>query len=101
VTATQWWVDAEVATLGLENLDEEGKCVKVELPPAEKCCVDLFTRAAKKRGQAFHLILEVKDNGTPPLRAYRRIVIQTTNEALKGGGGKPAESIAEVKHDIL
>ncbi|KAK9312417.1 hypothetical protein V1524DRAFT_386228 [Lipomyces starkeyi] len=99
VTATQWWVDAEVATLGIEALSVDNQIVKLTLPPPEKCCVDLFTRTPQKQGQSFHLILEVKDNGTPPLRTYKRIVIQALNEDLKGGGGPAAEFIADVKHD--
>jgi hypothetical protein len=37
------------------------------------------------QGQLLHLILEVTDNGTPPLTTYRRVLIQATNKDLKGG----------------
>lgn len=101
ITATQWWVDAEVAGLGIEPVDGESMAVKVTLPPPEKCCVDLFTREAKPTGQRFHLILEVKDNGTPQLRTYKRILLQATNEELRGGGGTVAESVAELQQGAL
>ncbi|KAK9427991.1 hypothetical protein V1505DRAFT_395589 [Lipomyces doorenjongii] len=97
ITATQWWVDAEVASLELNPLDKEHKVIKIKLPGPEMCCVDMFTREPKKIGQVFHLILELKDYGTLPLTTYKRIVIQTTNEDLKGGGGLPADFIANDK----
>jgi hypothetical protein len=48
--------------------------------------VELISRAAVPQGQLLHLILEVKDNGSPALITYRRVIIQTTNEKLLGGG---------------
>jgi hypothetical protein len=98
VTATQWWVDAEVMNVEFKIQDEEGKIVKVQLPPPDKCAVDLFTREPVKRGQVLHFILVVKDNGKPQLTTYRRAVVQVTNEELRGGGGKGAECIADVQH---
>lgn len=85
VTASQWWVDAEVADVVFEKQDEIGEVVKVRLPPPEKCAVDLFSRAPVKRGQVLHFILAVKDNGSPALTTYRRAVVQITNKDLKGG----------------
>jgi Protein of unknown function (DUF1593) len=95
VTATQWWIDAEVMDVEIDKLDKEGKIVKIRLPPAEKCAIDMFSKQPKKKGQVMHFVLEVADNGTPVLRSYRRIVVQITNEALRGGGGQAVESIAE------
>ncbi|KAH8800343.1 hypothetical protein F5884DRAFT_810060 [Xylogone sp. PMI_703] len=98
VTATQWWVEAEVAVLEIQDVDERqhGKVIKVKLPPPEKCAVDVFTGKPKKIGQAFHLILELKDNGTPNLVSYKRVILQTTNNELKGGRGYAVEAIAQV-----
>jgi len=101
ITATQWWVDAEVATLNIKKIDEAGRRVKITMPPPEKCCVNLMSRQASRKGQVFHVILEVKDGGIPSMRAYRRIMIQATNEAMLGGGGSAADCIADVKHDLL
>ncbi|KAI1880436.1 hypothetical protein JX265_002057 [Neoarthrinium moseri] len=85
-TATQWWVEAEVEELKIKPLDADSRKVEVELPPPEKCAVELMSRQAVAKGQLMHLILEVTDNGTPPLTSYRRILIQCTNKDLKGSG---------------
>lgn len=82
VTATQWWVEAEVMDVDFEKVDEKDCVVKVRLPQADKCAVDLFTREPQRKGQVFHFILEVRDNGVPMLRTYRRVVIQITNGSL-------------------
>ena len=47
-----------------------------------------------------HLILEVKDNGSPALITYRRVLIQATNEGLLGGGGG-AEAIGDTMKDVI
>ena len=98
VTATQWWVDAEVATIELEDLDTSspGRKVKARLPPPEKCAVDMFTGKAKVKGQVFHLILQVTDNGSPSLTTYKRVVVQVMNRDLRGGREKAVDSIADV-----
>ncbi|KAJ7314312.1 hypothetical protein DFH08DRAFT_716862 [Mycena albidolilacea] len=96
-TASQWWVDTEVAGLEIQEAGQgHGKKVTVTLPPPERCAVDMFTRKAMAKGQLFHLILEVTDNATPALTSYRRILIQATNEELKGGGGASAEAVGDL-----
>lgn len=97
VTASQWWVDAEVFDVVFEDLDSEkpGMKVKVKLPPPEKCAVDIFTRQAQARGQVLHFVLEVNDDGVPPLTTYKRVVVQITNHALLDGRDVAAESVAE------
>ncbi len=47
-------------------------------------------------GQIFHLVLELKDNGTPALTTYKRVVVQSTNKELRGRRQQAVESIAEV-----
>lgn len=94
-SATQWWVTAEVAQLGIEPRDVDSRRVRVTLPPPEKCAVDLMSRNPLARGQLLHLILEVKDNGIPPLRSYRRILVQVTNHDLRGGG-KAIEAVGDL-----
>ncbi|KAF2173882.1 hypothetical protein M409DRAFT_16151 [Zasmidium cellare ATCC 36951] len=97
ITATQWWVDAEVHDVAFVDQDpsKPGTKVKVKLPPPDKCAVDIFTRQPQAKGQILHLILEVKYKGSPPLTSYKRVVVQVTNPRLLGGQEKPAESIAE------
>jgi hypothetical protein len=94
-SATQWNVEYQVTELGIQKTDDEGKKVRVRLPGPEKCCVELISQKAVARGQLLHLILEVTDNGTPSLTSYRRIMIQTTNKELRGGGNG-AEAIGDV-----
>ncbi|KAF2679842.1 DUF1593-domain-containing protein [Lentithecium fluviatile CBS 122367] len=97
-SATQWWVDAEVAALAITPLDEESRKVQVTLPPPEKCAVELMSKEPVAKGQLLHLILEVTDSGNGggwPLTTYRRVIIQATNKGLKGGG-KGAEAIGDV-----
>ncbi|KAL4970558.1 uncharacterized protein BDV14DRAFT_163483 [Aspergillus stella-maris] len=93
-SATQSWVDAEVANLGI-NPVQDGRKIEVTVPPPERCCLDLMSRQAIPRGQVLHLILQVTDNGTPALTSYRRVLIQTTNCRLEGGG-KGADAIGEL-----
>ena len=113
VTATQWWVDAEVASVEFvdspptANTDDAGaskpprgstpnQIVKVRLPPPERCAVDMFTGKAQERGQAFHFVLAVTDDGTPAMTTYKRVVVQITNKGLRGGREKAVDSIADV-----
>ncbi|SPO03445.1 uncharacterized protein DNG_06128 [Cephalotrichum gorgonifer] len=63
-----------------------GSVVKVRVPPAEACAVDILTGEALAEGQALHFILEVKDSGSPVLTTYKRVVVQVTNKDARGGG---------------
>ncbi|KAE9401395.1 DUF1593-domain-containing protein [Gymnopus androsaceus JB14] len=94
-SATQTWVDAEVADLVITSLDSESRKVKITIPLADKCCVELMSREPCLWGQLMHLILQVTDNGSPALTSYRRVLIQTTNPRMEGGG-KGADAIGEV-----
>jgi hypothetical protein len=100
VTATQWWVAAEVEQCKIEDKDtsthKPGLVVLVHLPAPEKCAIDMFTGEPQLKGQIFHFILEVKDNGTPQLTTYKRVVVQTTNNDLRGRREQAVDSIAEV-----
>ncbi|KAH7066430.1 hypothetical protein BKA63DRAFT_524338 [Paraphoma chrysanthemicola] len=98
-TATQWWVDAEVAKLKIKPLDREGRKVEVTLPPAEKCAVELMSRKPVAQGQLLHLILEVTDDGAPALTSYRRVLIQATNKELKGGGDG-VDAVGDLMKDL-
>lgn len=98
VTATQWWVDAEVAAVEFASIDEQsvGTVVRARIPPAARCAVDMFTGKAQERGQTLHLILEVTDNGEPSMTTYKRVVVQTLNSRLEGGRAQAVDSIADV-----
>ncbi|KAJ5267062.1 hypothetical protein N7478_009870 [Penicillium angulare] len=99
-SATQWSVHHEVGLLEIRTLNEAGSIVEVKIPPPDKCCVELISRAAVPKGQVLHLVLEVQDNGSPNLISYRRVIIQTTNEKLLGGGGG-AEAIGDTMRDVI
>ncbi|KAK9235052.1 hypothetical protein V1525DRAFT_411135 [Lipomyces kononenkoae] len=95
VTATQWILDLEVATIEFEDVDKTkpGRHVRCKMPEPERCAVDHFTGQPQSKGQIMHLILAVTDKGTPPMTTYKRVVVQTLNTALKGA--RPAhESVA-------
>ncbi|CAG7981741.1 unnamed protein product [Penicillium salamii] len=99
-SATQWSVHHEVGELGIKTLNEANSFIEVTLPTPDKCCVELISRKAIPKGQLLHLILEVKDNGSPALTTYRRVLVQTTNEKLLGGGGG-ADSIGDTMKDVM
>ncbi|KAJ5916374.1 hypothetical protein N7504_000389 [Penicillium tannophilum] len=99
-TATQWSVHYEVSLLEIKPVNEASSIVDVTIPPPDKCCVELISRVAVPKGQVLHLILEVKDNGSPALISYRRVIIQTTNEKLLGGGGG-ADAIGDMMRDMI
>ena len=98
-TATQWWVDAEVSEMKIEQHNDEGMIVQVTLPPPEKCAVELMSRKPVPQGQLLHLILEVTNDGIPSLTSYRRVLIQATNKDLKGGGDG-ADAIGDLMNNL-
>ncbi|KAJ5644779.1 hypothetical protein N7507_010790 [Penicillium longicatenatum] len=99
-SATQWSVHFEVSLLEIKPVNEAGSIVDVTIPPPDKCCVELISRVAVPKGQVLHLVLEMKDNGSPALISYRRVIIQTTNEKLLGGGGG-ADAIGDMMRDFI
>jgi len=61
-----WWIYRECGTSGLEasiQLEEPG--------------IAVVSLAAESPSGEIHLMLEVTDTGTPPLTAYRRIILET------------------------
>jgi hypothetical protein len=72
-----------------------GSIVKVKLPPAAVSSVDIRNGIALDKGQMLHLILEVKDNGSPNLITYKRVVVQVTNYQGLGASGIAYDTIAE------
>ncbi|KAF5010318.1 hypothetical protein FDECE_3523 [Fusarium decemcellulare] len=86
-----------VLDLHIGDIDGEtpGRKVQVQIPPPEVCCLEQRSGQPVEKGQEYHLILEVKDNGSPPLTTYKRVVIQTTNRELRGARATVAETNAE------
>ncbi|KAL2843947.1 hypothetical protein BJY01DRAFT_264128 [Aspergillus pseudoustus] len=79
--------DLHIPKLDIVNVDDEveGRKVQITMPPPGVCAVDQKTGEAQENGHVYHLVLEVKDSGSPCLRTYKRVVVQTTNRALVGG----------------
>ena len=66
----RWWVYREAGTYPTT--------VPLRGADAEQAAVTVPSDAS---GRTIHVILEVTDDGTPPLTAYRRAIIQVTGEA--------------------
>ncbi|KAL6884702.1 DUF1593 domain-containing protein [Trichoderma evansii] len=81
--------------ISFQNLDpeREGRKVKVQLPSPEASAVNMVTGKAMEKGQVLHFILQLKDNGNPPLTTYKRVVLQTTNKYLRGGREMVVETV--------
>ncbi|PKS08797.1 hypothetical protein jhhlp_003406 [Lomentospora prolificans] len=85
-----------VPRLEVRPTNEQKSVVKVTMPTADKCAVDILNGVALETGQALHLILEVKDNGKPhPMITYKRVVLQATNFQGLGGSGKKFDTVTE------
>jgi hypothetical protein len=91
-------VDAQIPNLDISHVGDAhgpGNKVKFTLPPPEKCAIDLLSGQAQSKGQVFHVIVEVKDDGYPCLCSYKRVVIQVTNRQLRGGRDRAVETVTE------
>ncbi|KAJ0415021.1 hypothetical protein BJY00DRAFT_305161 [Aspergillus carlsbadensis] len=78
--------DLLIPEMDIISVDEDvnGRRVEITMPPPEKSAVDFKNGQPQEKGHTYHFILEVKDDGTPALRAYKRIVIQILNKELRG-----------------
>lgn len=76
-------------------VEKQKSIVKVKLPPPQISAVDILNGVALEKGQTLHFILEVKDNGTPSITTYKRVVVQLTNRHLQGASGKAFDTITE------
>lgn len=92
-------IDPQIALLDIAAADADekvvGRKVRVTLPAPDKCAIDFVSGEAVTRGQELHVILEVKDNGSPCLYSYKRVVIQVTNEGLRGGRDRVCETVMD------
>ncbi|KNG88493.1 hypothetical protein ANOM_003256 [Aspergillus nomiae NRRL 13137] len=73
-----------------------GSVIRVKIPPPAECAVDLVNGQAVGKGQAFHLILQLQDDGVPRMTTYKRVILQMTNPELLGGTGKVFSTFTEV-----
>ena len=85
--STMALIDPQVPDIAIENLDTEcpGRQVKLEMPVADKCAMDFVPGKALEKGEQLHFVLEVKDNGSPRLTTYKRVVVQIVNPRMEGG----------------
>ncbi|KAH7385039.1 hypothetical protein BKA64DRAFT_682027 [Cadophora sp. MPI-SDFR-AT-0126] len=96
--STAWGdvIDPQLARIDIKPIDDAkslpGSKVQFVLPGPEKCAIDLVSGKAQSKGQVLHIILEVKNDGTPCLNSYKRIVVQITNEKLLGGRDRAFET---------
>lgn len=88
-------IEVQVAPIEIQKLDSVGHKIKIKMPPPDKCAIELLSGEPLERGQVFHFILEVKDDGTPSLTTYKRIVLQATNPQLKGRRDKAVDTVTE------
>lgn len=82
-SAIQTFHVPEVVELDIKPSGDDASKVEVTVPPPEKSCIIVREQIPLQKGSPLHLILEVTDNGTPPLKAYRRVVIQPINKDFK------------------
>lgn len=80
-TAIQTYHSWEVADVEIGPSSDSQK-VEVSIPPADKSCSVIRSKPPRLmgRGPPLHIILEIKDNGTPALTSYQRIVITPVHE---------------------
>ncbi|KAH7112011.1 hypothetical protein EDB81DRAFT_768413 [Dactylonectria macrodidyma] len=91
----QWHFVPDVKFKPTNTDGPSGAVVQVQVPPAQMCAVNVLTGEALEKGQALHLILEVKDSGIPSMRTYKRVVLQVTNMTGQGATGKAYETMTE------
>ncbi|KAM0438679.1 hypothetical protein ACHAPT_001435 [Fusarium lateritium] len=86
-----------IPDLEIKDIDSEqsGRKVEVSMPPPKVSCLEQRSGKPVEKGQEYHIILEAKDNGTPSLTTYKRVVIQCTNRELRGARDTVVETTAE------
>jgi hypothetical protein len=65
----KWWVYKEIGTYG--------KNVEIKSATSQKATITIPADAINK---TIHVILEVTDNGEPPLKGYRRAIINVKED---------------------
>lgn len=87
----------QIPNINIQNVDphQPGKRVEIVLPPPEVCGIEPLSGVPLEKGHVYHFVLEVKDNGTPNLTTYKRVVVQTTNNKLRGGRSFAVDTTAD------
>jgi hypothetical protein len=67
----KWWVMQAAGTYS--------STVSIANASSKSCSIDIPVNSA---GKTIHIICEVKDNGTPNLTSYRRIIIEPTDKPV-------------------
>jgi hypothetical protein len=67
----KWWVMAAAGTYP--------QSISIANASSNSCSIDIPANSAEK---TIHIICEVKDNGTPNLTSYRRIIIEPTDKSV-------------------
>ncbi|KAF1957874.1 DUF1593-domain-containing protein [Byssothecium circinans] len=99
--STAWGdvIDPQLVKMDIKPVEDvkalPGSKVQFVLPGPEKCAIDFVTGKAQSKGQVLHIILEVKNNGSPCLYSYKRVVIHVTNEKLLGGRDRAFETVMD------
>lgn len=78
-SSTQTYRMHELTDLGIKPLNKERTRVEVLVASPDQSCKLAKSDKLLERGVLLHLILEVKDNGSPALTSYRRVIIQPIN----------------------
>jgi hypothetical protein len=81
------------------TLSEEGRVVRTRTPSREEACglpAGLPTGSQEAEDETcmeFHVVLEVVGSGKPPIRRYRRVILQVEREDgnVVGNGGRRGE----------
>lgn len=79
ITATQWWVSAEVPQLNFTAAaGSDGRVVNVHLPQEANACraPTALHATGPETCQQYHAILQVTNSGTPPITRYRRVILK-------------------------
>ncbi|KAF4123899.1 Protein of unknown function (DUF1593) [Geosmithia morbida] len=84
-SAIQTYHAFEVVELDIRPVQSSGQAkVDVAIPPPEVSCIIVREGTPLARGSPLHIILEVKDDGTPALTSYRRVIIHPISRGFKG-----------------
>ena len=75
--------DGDELTYSWWQYTEAGTCKgRAKINDADKPLASLIIPENAKEGQTLHIILEVKDSGTPQLTRYARIVVTVSNRSM-------------------
>ena len=96
-STVQGLVPPMIPNIDIVDLDpaRPGTKVQITVPPYHVSGLEQLSGQPVAKGHEYHFVLEVKDNGTPPLTTYRRVVVQATNRELRGQRATVADTTAD------